>query len=176
MTLDFIVLGLPRSGTTWLANWLTTNDSLCLHDPFAHLLPEQVRGDGRRLGVSCTGLYLMPQLLAAQRCPVAVIERPVSACDASLSALGLPSAVGLKTYLDAAEGRRWAFDALWDEGAAQELWDFLLPGLPFDRIRYRLLREMRIEPKKPCDFDDRVARELAARGLFVMEDEECLGA
>ena len=27
------VFALPRSGTAWLANWLTTDRSLCLHDP-----------------------------------------------------------------------------------------------------------------------------------------------
>lgn len=176
MNLDFIVLGLPRSGTTWLANWLTTEHSLCLHDPFASHLPEDIRGDGRRMGVSCTGMYLMPALLHSQRCPVAVIERPVSACDASLDRLGLPSAAPLRRHLEAVEGRRWSFESLWDECEARRLWVYLLPGIPFDRLRYRLLREMRIEPMNPCEFDDRVAKELAARGLFVKEDEGCPGA
>ena len=31
-----MVIGLPRSRTTWMANWLTTTDTLCLHDPLAN--------------------------------------------------------------------------------------------------------------------------------------------
>jgi hypothetical protein len=64
--LDFIVLGLPRSATTWLANWLTTDRSLCLHDPFAKTLPEQWDAGGKRLGISCTGAYLMPAAARVQ--------------------------------------------------------------------------------------------------------------
>src|SRR5262245_11295408 len=30
--MPFFVPGLPRSRTAWLANWLTTDTSLCLHD------------------------------------------------------------------------------------------------------------------------------------------------
>lgn len=176
MRLDFIVLGLPRSGTTWLANLLTTQQSLCLHDPFARLLPEQIKGDGRRLGVSCTGMYLMPSLLAAQRCPVAVIERSVDACEASVAKLGLGSVAPLKGALDRVQARRFAFDDLWDEYQARRLWIYLMPGVPWDGPRYRLLRDMRVEPKNPHHFNLDVAKELAARGLFVTEDDTCLGA
>lgn len=176
MRLDFIVLGLPRSGTTWLANLLTTQQSLCLHDPFAHLLPEQIKGDGRRLGVSCTGLCLMPSLLASQRCPVVVIERDVADCDASLAEIGLGSAAPIKPHLDRVQAKRFAFSDLWDEYQARRLWIYLLPGIPWDGPRYRLLRDMRVEPKDPHHFNPDVAKELAARGLFVTEDDTCLGA
>lgn len=176
MRLDFIVLGLPRSGTTWLANLLTTQQSLCLHDPFATRLPEQITGDGRRLGVSCTGMYLMSELLAQQHCPVAVIDRPVEACQASVEKLGLGSIGPLKPALDRVKARRFAFDDLWDEYQARRLWIYLMPGIPWDGHRYRLLREMRVEPKNPHHFNLDVAKELAARGLFVTEDDTCLGA
>jgi hypothetical protein len=176
MRLDFVVMGLPRSGTTWLANLLTTHQSLCLHDPFATMLPEDIRGDGRRLGVSCTGLYLMPRLLATQHCPMAVIERPVSACDASTEKLGLGSVAPLKGALDRVQARRFAFEDLWEEYHARRLWIHLLPGLPWDAPRYRLLRDMRIEPLHPQKLNLDVAKELADRGLFVMEDDSCLGA
>ena len=176
MNLDFIVLGLPRSGTTWLANLLTTSSSLCLHDPFASLLPEQIRGDGRLLGVSCTGMYLMPALLEEQRCPVAVIERDVADCDAGLARLRLGSAAALKPHLDRVQARRFAFTDLWKEDQAHQLWSYLLPGVPWDSLRYRLLRGMRVEPLNPHQYNPDVAKELAARGLFVMEDGSCLGA
>jgi hypothetical protein len=121
-------------------------------------------------------MYLMPDLLASQRCPVAVIERPVSACDASLEKIGLGSAAQLERALSRVHARRFAFDGLWNEYEARRLWIYLLPGLPWDSQRYRLLRDMRIEPLNPHKFNPEVAKELADRGLFVMEDDTCLGA
>ncbi len=146
--IDFIVVGLPRSGTTWLANWLTTDTTVCLHDPFAHWLPHELEGqrNGKRLGIACTGAYLLPWL-ATQACPVAVIERDRNDRDASLDAIGYPrSDERMHAALAAAEGRRWQFNDLWREQKARELWAFLLPDVPFDAQRYRLLCEMQIQP------------------------------
>jgi hypothetical protein len=160
---EFIVLGLPRSGTTWLANWLTTDKSLCLHDPFARSLPEQWEGGLKRLGISCTGAYLMPKWLAMQDCPVAINERDPGECDACLQRLGLPDTGPLREAFANADGRRWRFSDIWNEDKARELWAFLLPGLPFDTARYRLLREMRIEPRD-YGMDPAVVHELMERG------------
>lgn len=143
MFAEFIVLGLPRSGTAWLANWLTTDTTLCLHDPF-NALPEDWPRDARTFGVSCTGAYLLPKWLEAQECPVAVIERDPEECAASLRANGLPGLAGLPEALARVSGRRWRFEDLWIEEKARELWAFLLPDVPFDALRYRLLRELRV--------------------------------
>lgn len=168
--LDFIVLGLPRSGTTWLANWLTTADSLCVHDPFAHRLPEQVAAmrDRARLGIACTGTYLMPALLAAHTGPIAVIERDPAACTASLRRAGLDPVLMPERLRDV-RGRRWRFEDLWIEEKARELWAFLLPDVAFDATRYRLLRDMRIEPRH-YDLNPSVLAELVARGLLSFEE------
>ena len=172
---SFIVLGLPRSGTTWLANWLTTDRTLCLHDPFAESMPGKWPRDGRRLGISCTGAYLMPNWLAQQRCPVAIIEREPADCAASLGA----DVAALRAALDAAQGRRWAFDDLWREEPAKALWRYLLPGVPFDALRYRMLRGMQVQPhmKKWTPNMD-VIGELIARGLLPVSQGEgqCRGA
>lgn len=168
--IDFIVLGLPRSGTTWLANWLTTDKSLCLHDPFAKSLPETWDAGSKRLGISCTGAYLMPGWLCMQDCPVAIIERNPEDCDASLAKLGMGTTWPLRTAFKRADGRRWRFDDLWNEDTARELWAFLLPGLPFDAARYRLLKDMRVEPRmEACVPVEHVTRELLARGWLAKE-------
>lgn len=144
--LDFIVLGLPRSATTWLANWLTTEHSLCLHDPFSFGMPAAWPIDHRKRGISCTAAYLMRGWLDHYECPTAIIERDPAACDASLDAMGLPGTAPIYRLFHQAEGRRFAFEALWHEDGARELWDFLLPHVPFDALRYRLLQEMQIQP------------------------------
>lgn len=172
--IDFIVLGLPRSGTTWLSNWLTTDSSLCLHDPFAKALPEHWERDSRRFGISCTGAYMLPGWLQAQKCHVAVIERDPVACDASLARMGLPATTArMRCLLATARGRRWQFADLWNETAARELWAFLLPGIAFDAPRYRLLREFRIEPHTWAP-DLEVMGEVFRR--YDMESQQCLGA
>ena len=153
--IDFAVFGLPRSGTAWLANWLTTETSLCLHDPFAASMPEHWEAGGKRFGISCTGSYLFPKWIAQLDCPVAVIERDPVECAASLRANGLPDDVKpLKRALDAMDGRRWRFADLWNEDKARDLWAFLLPHAPFDATRYRLLRAMKVETKtRTADMD-----------------------
>lgn len=164
--LEFIVLGLPRSGTTWLANWLTTDSSLCLHDPFAIGLPESWPCDERRRGISCTGAALMPHWLAGYHCPIAVIERDPKACDRSLAQLGLPDTATYAHALRAAPGRRFAFSNLWSEECAAELWAYLLPGMPFDALRYRLLRAMRVQPTRHDDTNHEALAVLIRDGLY----------
>lgn len=172
MTPDFIVLGLPRSGTTWLANWLTTDRTLCLHDPFQRALPEVWDAGGKRLGVSCTGAYLLPGWLESQSCPVAIVERDPVECDASLARMGLGSTWPLRAAFRRAKGRR--FQNIWDEANARELWEYLLPGIPFDAARYRLLRGFNVQPQDWTP-DMEVMRE-AVKRYMDKESPECLGA
>lgn len=163
--IEFAVLGLPRSATTWLSVWLTTDRSLCLHDPFAQALPEHWPRDGRRFGISCTGAYLFPHWLAQYECPVAIIERAPEACDRSLHDIGLGNTSGLQSPLRKTEGRRWRFDDLWSEEEARALWAYLLPGIPFDALRYRLMKDIQIQPHmgkwrfEPSVFEEMKRRE-----------------
>jgi hypothetical protein len=148
MRLDFIVLGLPRSGTTWLANWLTTDRTLCLHDPFSRALPEDWRFDHRKRGISCTGAYMLPKWLGQHHCPRVVIERERSACDASLRVMGLPDITDdMVAALDAVDAPRFAFADLWNEGKAKGLWKYLVPGVAFDALRYRQLRGLNVQER-----------------------------
>lgn len=144
--IDFLVMGLPRSSTTWIANWLTTDTTLCLHDPFAYALPEHWPRDSRRFGISCTGAYLFPKWMATLDCPIAVIERDSSICDESLSRMGWGDTSGLLGDFAAAPGKRFKWSDLWDEEKAKNLWHFLLPNTPFDSIRYTMLRSIQVQP------------------------------
>lgn len=177
--LDFIVVGLPRAGTTWIANWLTTDRSLCLHDPFALGMPEAWPRDGRLRGISCTIAALMQKWLSGYNCPIAIIDRDPKACEQSLEKLDLPTLLGLPSppdftfntsgilpFLDVTPGRRFAFDDLWNEEAASELWRFLLPSVPFDRIRYRLLHNMQVQPMRHDEVDVGVMHRLISAGLY----------
>lgn len=144
--LDFIVIGLPRSGTTWIANWLTTDRSLCLHDPFAIAMPEAWERDRRKFGISCTLSYLLDGWLDRFDCPVAIIDRNTEACDASLQAMGFSDTKVLQHAFSQAKGRVFSFDDLWLEPSARALWSYVLPGEPFDVLRYRQLVRTQVQP------------------------------
>lgn len=149
-----MIIALPRSGTTWAANWLNTGDSYCVHDPLwtthYQVLDRAIaaRAGGRIAGVSCTGLWQWAAWVNRHPARKLVLHRPVTAIDRSLGALGLPTlpreATGL---LESIEGRHVDHTDLFDPAKAAALWDFLTDGVPFDAVRHGQLREMRIEPK-----------------------------
>lgn len=155
--LDFIVMAYPRSGTTWLANLLTTDRSLCLHDPFGDGPPETWQHDYRRRGISCTVAPLLPDWTARYDCPIAVIHRDRADCDASLRAIGLEPFTMTRWPRGTAPALHVEFDDLWNEASARQLWAHLLPGLRFDALRYRLLRDMRVQPHPRKHIPDKTA-------------------
>lgn len=143
--IDFIVMGLPRSATTWAANWLTTDKTFCLHDPFMYGDEHRWPHDDRRFGIACTAAYLHPEWLARQECPKVRIVRDPRKCDRSLAALGLPDTSGLHSFWKA-EGKPFAMRDLFDDNGARFIWSTLLQDIPFDGLRHRQLRDFRIEP------------------------------
>ena len=144
----FAVIGLPRSGTTWLANWLTTDRTLCLHDPFMNLLPEELEdySTDKQLGISCTGAYAL-KWFDTLDCPIIAIDRDADEVDASLRKASLPALTDkLKDSFARARGKRYRFTDIWNEDKAREMWAFLLPDVPFNEERYRMLTEIQVQP------------------------------
>lgn len=149
-----MIIALPRSGTTWAANWLNTGNTYCTHDPLwtTHydLLDRAIpaRASGRIAGVSCTGLWQWAAWVNRHPARKLVLHRPRAAVDRSLLALGLPQLPReAEALLEGIHGRHVDHSDLFDLGRAEALWDFLTAGLPFDVARHAQLREMRIEPK-----------------------------
>jgi hypothetical protein len=150
MKISFVVVGLPRSGTTWIANLLTTEETLCLPDPFASGLPESWETDGRITGVSCTGAHMFPNWLRSQNCQVAAIVRPQSECEKSAASIGLDWHNAVERAFPPVDALRVDYSDIWVEESAAELWRYLLPSIPFDRLRYRQLRRMQVQPYMPA--------------------------
>lgn len=149
--MDFLILGYPRSATTWLANLFTTDRSFCLHDPIATMTLEEIdsfRSPGRLVGAACTGLWMLPGWVDTQPCPKVVIVRDKVECDASLVSIGM-TAIPESIYsrLFEFDAHRMLFHKLWDEEYMALVWAYLLPEVPFDRERYRMLRTFSIQPQ-----------------------------
>lgn len=154
----FFVTGLPRSRTAWMANWLTTDRTLCYHDQACSA--ELLRAD-RLVGFS--GSELAEQFGAiAVRWPAA------------------PWVVMLRDSGEALEAfKRWAgprlpdgrvVDAWWqkrrhlisglcahpvvfpvtiqmlqEEHVARNAWYHLLPEIPFDLARWTVLKGFNVQ-------------------------------
>lgn len=148
MALDFIVTALPRSGTTWAANWLTTDKSICLHDALGDYSTEELDArpnNLKRQGISCTAAWLKQEWIENHPGKVLILERDPDEVNQSLVEIGLPPLK--KQHIDwfkTVKGVRIPYTALFD--APEELWTYLMPGMPFDEERHAELKKMNIQP------------------------------
>lgn len=152
--LDFMIIALPRSGTTWAAHWLNTGSIYCVHDPlwtthYSYLdrtITE--RAAGRAAGISCTGLWRWPTWVNAHPARKLVLHRVGAEIDRSLDALGLPTLPReAESVLASIAGRHVDYTDLFDPAKAEVLWSYLTGGVPFNPVRHGELRQLRIEPQ-----------------------------
>lgn len=150
-----MVLAGPRSATTWIANYLTTDTSLCLHDPLLRYTPAQLDRlsiPGKLLGISCSSAPLNPEWVTTNACRKVVLYRDADDMNASLRRIGLrelDKTEHLKRLIALdVPGTRW-FDwkDVFQQKSAKTLYEYLLPGRPFDANRHHELAQMHIEPQ-----------------------------
>lgn len=146
MTVSFMVLGAPRSGTAWCSNWLTTETSLCLHDPLFHHSLDEWEGIpcNRRLGVACTGSPLFSAFLMKHPARKVVLHRDLDEVNLSLRHIGLP-ALNVPYWTEAlrsVDGLHVDWRALWDNPGP--IWEHLM-DTSFDRPRHALLRKLNVQ-------------------------------
>lgn len=150
MSISFMVLGGPRSATTWAANWLTTDSTLCLHDPLLEYRIselEQMQFPGKRLGISCTASLLFPEWIETLTCPKIILYRDIEEINNSLRQLGLVQLDSLKHFSRVANVQVDAifpYEHIFAPTGAKIIAEIL--GVPFDPARHDLLRQMRVEP------------------------------
>lgn len=139
--IEFMLLGAPRSGTAWAANWLTTDASLCLHEPLYAYTHEQLdsRIGSRQLGIACT----VSALLNVNRHPArkVILHRDPQEVRESMGRLGIPGDYDFNA-LENMEGRHYHWSALFEEPAP--IYEYLLE-YPFDAERHELLRGMNVQ-------------------------------
>ena len=149
--INFMILGGPRSATTWAANWLTSESSVCLHDPLLEYRIEYLQRmsfSGKRFGLSCTSSTLYPDWVNSQKCPKIVLMRDVGEINNSLRELGLVELIPARHQARLAAIKtnvrfvpyEWLFVPSRAEYIAQHL------GVPFDPVRHDILIQMRVEP------------------------------
>lgn len=148
---EFMLIAAPRSGTTWAANWLTTEKTLCLHDPLSntHYQAWNAIKTIKRLGVADTGIALFPRFLRAHPARKVIVHRPIDDINTSLSRAGLPMITNKwKSLLDSIEGMHVGWNELFEK--PQPIYEYLTE-LPFDSERHAELMKMHVQP-----FRDRI--------------------
>ena len=144
--IDFMVIGFPRSGTTWCANWLTTDTTLCLHDPLFdyHYSDLDSIKSNKMVGVSCTGLWNFPEWVNKHPARKVIVHRELSEVNHSLDHIGLPTMPWVvKDKLDAVIGLHVEWEDMFNN--PKGIYEYLLQK-PFDAERHKELVKLRIEP------------------------------
>lgn len=156
--IPFFVTAMPRSRTAWLAAWLTTDTTLCLHDSLANALPAVQ--PGIRAGLSgpevCTAFrdfsatwpdapWLVVRRLDAARAFEVVLRRH---SDDYSNLVDDWWKEREKVLLEVAAGPRTLvvdFYDLDDQMVAKRIWQHLLPEKPLDLARWRMLSSLNIQ-------------------------------
>lgn len=142
-----MVIGLPRSGTTWAANFLSTDDCLVVHDPLNHT---HYSDWGAFDAVSCTGIWRWPAWVNAQQCPKIILERDEAEVMSALERAGAGGIIqaGDSRRLHAiGGGYHMHWRRLFDPAFAKLIWSLAHPGRPFPALRHRELCNMNVQPK-----------------------------
>lgn len=153
----FFITGLPRSGTTFLANFFTYAGVFCWHEAMLGCTDEEdfVRKltdrESAQMGDSDSGLVFCVPMLRRRfpKSPLAVIERNPFEVMASLSAVGAPlPPTTLDEYMRArlVADLRVAFEDLFLTETLRNMWH-TLTGLRFDQRRAEMLLNFQVQPE-----------------------------
>jgi hypothetical protein len=126
---------MPRSGSAWLANFLTSDGLVCHHDPLGRMSFPEVNNLDAAVD---TGAYLFKDYLRANK--YFALVRDVVECNESLKRLGLP---------EIAEDQRleiptFHYEKMFDVGYLAEVWS-QVRGIGFDSERAKFLIDLNVQ-------------------------------
>lgn len=172
MSIAFMVLSAPRSASTWVANLLNTERTLCLHDPVLMHAPEELDAlpCDRQLGFVCTATAMLGQWVNAHPARKVIVHRDLKAINDSLERIGLTRMDHRwPGWLDRIAGLHVQYEDWFIPSKAAPLVEFLT-GHPFDAPRHAQLIDMHVEPNF-----DRIAIEPGRASGFRHRVEALLG-
>ena len=143
--IEFMIIAAPRSGTAWASNWLTTEHSLCLHDPlWKHRLDALDNIESEKvMGIACTGLFMFPRWLNKHPARKVILHREVEEISASCAAHGLPEiSLDVPRKLNLVEGLHVDWMDIFDK--PKTIYEYLLQ-MPFDAERHAHLKTLNIQ-------------------------------
>lgn len=164
----FLITGLPRSRTAWMAVAATTDESLCEHEPLAKVtgwrdvMYTTWHRDGSYpyAGASDHALgFHLREIMETLAPRTLIIERPILMVEASLGRMGVPRS-NFCTLLQEALAyehpniRRVPYRALSVTQAVIDCLEWLMPGLTFNVARIAYLQRLNIQAHLPAVMRD----------------------
>lgn len=150
--IEYMVVALPRSGTAWAANWLTTDTTLCIHEPLFRLHysdwdTKLTAKEGSHVGVACTGIHNFPDYLKDHPARKVVLHRDVSEINKSLKEIGLEALpADAERGLMEIDGLHAHWLDIFEN--PKTIYEFLL-SKEFDKYRHRELVNFNVQ----CNFE-----------------------
>lgn len=153
--MNFFVIGLPRSRTAWLSNFLTYDGHFCHHEGLNNCLSmkeyKEKLGDD---GDSCTGLMFVDLEKEFPKAKKLIIESDVNkSIDFMYKTYGVYNPEYchfMKERLDEMTGKRIAAEEI--NTHLSEIWDYLI-GTPYNERRGDMLSSMNIQVQDPFNYD-----------------------
>ena len=159
---NFFVLGLPRSRTAWLANFLTCDGHFCFHEGIdgCRSIDDYEKKLGHH-GDSGTAMMMFDMNTLFPDSPKVIIESdPRVAIEYARNVFGLDNPTAIyyaKERLDAIDGLRINRDDINER--LPEIWSHLI-GEGYNEDRAKMLIKFNVQVMNPCDIDYDATREL----------------
>lgn len=166
---NFFIIGLLRSRTAWLANFMTYGKSFCYHEGINGCNSmEEYRakiGSGGDSGPSCIMIDYKKYFPKAKKL---IIEndpvKSISFLQKTYGIDGVPEVERLSTILDGMEGMRVKFESINDR--LPEIWAYLSDE-PYNKLRGDMLIKLNVQMNDPFDIDLAAMKNIA--GELVKE-------
>lgn len=145
MNLDFLILSTPRSGSAWLANFLTTGPVFCYHDPGAGGPLSRLERQAPITGAIDTGVWMFKHELPRVKLLLALDRRPREVVQSCRDA-GLSTAIDFELFRDlTSDLHTFRFEKLFDVGYLRDLWTVIAGPAEFNVERARQLIETNVQ-------------------------------
>jgi len=159
MPIPFLITGLPRSRTAWMAVAASNELSVCIHEPLRYVerwqhVFETVWGMSgfRYVGASDHGLgFHLPEIFRRLTPRTLIIERPIAEVEASLARIGIPGSNFCDLLMEALNGfdhpliMRVPYADLADTEVVGRCLAHLMPFNPVSAARIEALQKMNIQ-------------------------------
>jgi hypothetical protein len=159
----FFIASLPRSRTAWLANFLTFGDSFCYHEALKYCAAGELKKffeatGSKFVGDSDSGLPFFiddvmnqfpdGKLVVIERDPAPVVkslERVFPDTGTDFREVVSKTQTALERLKTKYHPHVVPFDGLSDRDVCKKLWNYCLPGVPFDERRWKMLDLLTVE-------------------------------
>jgi hypothetical protein len=149
--IEFMVIGQPRTGTTWASNWFTTDEIHCYHDPLYNThyseWDDKLSIETMTTGISCTGIWRWADWLNEHRSRKLIIHRDLSEIAESMKSIGLPvhDLEEAEEKLKSINGIHIDMHQLFNTNDAAFIWREIARK-PFNAARHAALVQVEMQP------------------------------